>query len=58
MNYTVRAVRVYSINGNTKLEDYKKNVANYVDAEREEERLQSTGQYSNITINKIRKPSN
>ena len=56
MNYTVKAVRIYLIAGNTKLEDHEREVSTYEEALKEEIRLKSLGNYNNITIRKIKKP--
>ena len=55
MNYLVRAVRIYSISGNTRLEDYKREVSTYGEAEKDIIRLKSLGNYFNIIIEKIKK---
>jgi len=56
MNYLVRAVKIYSISGNTRLEDYRREVSTYGEAEKDIIRLKSLGNYSNIVIEKIKKP--
>lgn len=48
MNYTVRAVRVYSVNGETKAEDYERSLSNYVEVQKEMNRLKSLGEYTSI----------
>ena len=55
MNYTVRAFRIVSTNGRTTLEDYQKDVSNYVEAEKEMNRLRSLGDYTHIKTIKIKK---
>jgi len=52
MNYTVKAYKIISRNDVTTLEDYEKDVPNYIEAEKERIRLKSLGNYSNISINK------
>jgi len=56
MNYLVRALRVYSVGGNTRLEDYSREVPTYTEAEKDKIRLKSLGDYSNIRIDEIKKP--
>ena len=50
MNYTVKAYRIVSKNGNTTLEDYEKSVPNYFEAKKELIRLKSMGEYTNVSI--------
>lgn len=52
MNYTVKAYRIVSKNGNTTLEDYEKPVPNYFEAKKELIRLKSIGEYTNVSITK------
>jgi hypothetical protein len=52
MNYTVKAYRIVSKNGNTTLEDYEKSVPNYFEAKKELIRLKSMGEYTNVSITK------
>ena len=52
MNYTVKAYRIVSKNGNTTLEDYEKPVPNYFEAKKELIRLKSMGEYTNVSITK------
>lgn len=54
MNYKVKALRVFSINGQTQIEYYEKNCLNYSEAVKEENRLKSEGNYTNIIISKIK----
>lgn len=52
MNYTVKAFKIVHRNGRTTLEDYQKDVPNYIEAEKEQNRLKSLGEYTNISISK------
>jgi len=47
---------VYSVGGNTRLEDYSREVPTYTEAEKDKIRLKSLGDYSNIRIDEIKKP--
>jgi len=58
MNYKIKAFRVFSVNGSTKLDDYEKDVPNYTEAEKEKNRLKSSGEYTNIKIYKNEKATN
>mgnify|MGYP001766887532 CR=1 FL=1 len=53
MNYKVKAIKVFSINNRTQIEDYEREVLNYSEALKEKSRLQILGNYSNIQITKI-----
>ena len=55
MNYKVKAYKIVSINDRTSLEFYEKDVPNYVEALKEQNRLKSIGGYANITIRKNKK---
>ena len=55
MNYVIKAFKIAYNNGHTTLEDYEKEVPNYCEGTKEVNRLKSLGNYSNITINKIKK---
>lgn len=50
MNFTVKAFKIVSKNGNTTLEDYEKPVPNYFEAKKELIRLKSLGEYTNVSI--------
>ena len=52
MNYLVKAFKIIHNNGHTTLEEYEKPVPNYFEGIKEQNRLKSLGQYTNITVNK------
>jgi hypothetical protein len=55
MNYKVKAFRIVSHNEHTTLEDYEKDVPNYVEVEKEMNRLRSLGEYVHITYSQLNK---
>ena len=50
MNYKVKAFKIVKVGDNTTLEDYEKDVPNYMTAESEVNRLKSLGEYVNVSI--------
>lgn len=52
MNFTVKAFKIIHENGKTTLEDYIRDVPNYIEAEKERNRLLSLGNFTNIVISK------
>jgi hypothetical protein len=58
MNYKIKAFRVFSVNGRTRLEDYEQSVPNYTEAEKVQKHLKSLGEYTNIKIYKNEKATN
>jgi len=50
MNYKVKAFKIVKVGDNTTLEDYEKDVPNYMTATSEVNRLRSMGEYVNISI--------
>jgi hypothetical protein len=55
MNYVIKAVRIFMKGSDTSIEDYEKEVSTFTEAMKEENRLKSLGDYSNITIKKLKK---
>ena len=53
MNYKVKGFRIIHINEDTSLEEYEREVSNYNEAQKEENRLKSLG-YVNVVTQKIK----
>ena len=56
MNYIVKAFKIIRKGPDTTLEEYEKEVPNYSEGVKEENRLRSLGEYVNISIHKIKVP--
>jgi hypothetical protein len=55
--FKVKAVKVFSKMGETQIEEYEKDCPNYDVARKDEIRLLSLGDYSNIRVVEVKEPS-